>query len=88
MQYDNFANGPNLSDGFSGTSAVNFNGRTSFWAFDIFNADSASGPPVVPPGGTRDATPVPTMSVYGLVLTMLGLLILASRRLPTSVKDR
>jgi hypothetical protein len=79
MQYDNFATGPNLSDGFDGTDAVNFDGRTSFWAFDILNADTSSGPPVVPPGGAY--TPVPTMSIYGLMLTTFGLLLVATRRL-------
>jgi hypothetical protein len=79
MQYDNFATRPNLSDGFEGTDAVNFDGRTSFWAFDILNADTSSGPPVEPPGttGTTAATPIPTMSAYGLVLTALGLLVVA-----------
>ena len=32
------------------------------------------------------ATPVPTMSAYGLVLTMLGLLVAAGRRLRASAK--
>lgn len=86
MQYDNFATGPNLSDGFDGTSAVNFDGRTSFWAFDILNADSSSGPPVVPPGTGAPANAIPTMSAYGLVLTMLGLLLVAGRRLRASAR--
>jgi hypothetical protein len=42
MQYDNFANGPTLADGFGGTGAVNFDGRTSFWAVDIDGVDDAS----------------------------------------------
>ena len=33
-------------------------------------------------------TPVPTMSVYGLILTILGLFVVASRRLRTSAKHR
>ena len=31
-------------------------------------------------------TPVPTISAYGLVLTMLGLMLVAGRRLRTSAK--
>ena len=34
------------------------------------------------------ATPVPTMSAYGLVLTMVGLLVVAARRLRTSAKRK
>jgi hypothetical protein len=74
-QYDNFATGPNLSDGFDGTDAVNFDGRTSFWAFDILNADSASGPPVVPPPSGA-STPIPTLSQWALLLlvALMGLM--------------
>jgi hypothetical protein len=32
------------------------------------------------------ATPIPTLSTYGLVLTMLGFLVVAGRRLRTSTK--
>ncbi len=46
MQYANFPNGPTLADGFQGsgtTGFVDFTGdtRTSFWAFDILNVESA-----------------------------------------------
>ncbi len=46
MQYANFAIGPTLSNGFQGSGTTGFvdvNGdtRTSFWAFDILNVESA-----------------------------------------------
>lgn len=44
-----------------------------------FAADGGSPTPV-------DTTPVPTMSTYGLVLTMLGLLLVAGRRLRASAR--
>ena len=40
-------------------------------------------PPTPPPSA---ATPVPTMSAYGIGLTMLGLLLVAGRRLRASAK--
>jgi len=55
MQYNNFANGPNLSNGFSAAGStftsifncsngqfcdVNANNRNNHWAFDILNVDS------------------------------------------------
>ena len=47
MQYANFANGPTLGDGFSGSGRTGFvdvtgDTRTSFWAFDILNVESAT----------------------------------------------
>ncbi len=42
---------------------------------------SISLPPVTPPVA---ATPVPTMSAYGVLLTILGMLLVASRRLRAS----
>ena len=39
-------------------------------------------------GEVSAATPIPTLSAYGLVLTMLGLLVVAGRRLRTSAKRR
>lgn len=41
-----------------------------------------------PVGVVPAATPVPTLSAYGLVLTMLGLLVVTGRRLRTSAKRR
>ena len=71
-QYSNFAVGPNLSDGFDGSNRVNFGGRSSFWAFDILGADSASGPPVVGPG----SIPIPTLSEWAmwLLVVLMGLI--------------
>lgn len=54
------------------------------WAYestpDAAIAAGATGDPAPAPG---PAAPIPTMSAYGLVLTMLGLLLVASRRLRT-----
>jgi hypothetical protein len=68
-QFDNFANGPTLGDGFLGYSGnPGFDGRTSAWALDILGADSAS----VPLPGT-------------LALLMLGLAAAGvTRRCPRS----
>ena len=44
MAFSNFANGPNLSDGFTGTGSftdVTGDARTTFWAFDILNVEQA-----------------------------------------------
>lgn len=41
-QFPNFAVGPNLSDGFE-NDAVDFDGRTQAFAFDVLNVDIASG---------------------------------------------
>ena len=65
MQFANFANGPNLSDGFSGSGLTGFNGRTNAWAFDVLNVDTAVTPP---PTGT----PVPDGG-SGIALLGLGL---------------
>ena len=43
---------------------------------------------VIPPPVTAPPAPVPTMSTYGLVLTMLGLFLVASRRLRGAVSRR
>jgi hypothetical protein len=44
-QFDNFANGPTLGDGFLGYSGnPDFDGRTSAWALDILIPESASVP--------------------------------------------
>jgi hypothetical protein len=56
QQYDNFANGPALSNGFRYDGVANENFRTGFhddngdkrdahWAFDILNVNDASLPP-------------------------------------------
>jgi hypothetical protein len=77
MEFDNFANGPNLSNGFSNTGNATFtsvfgcsNGRfcdvdgsnrTGAWAFDILGVDTAT----VPPSGVPEPTTV-TMMIAGL----------------------
>lgn len=48
--YSNFANGPNLSNGFRGTGS--FEGRSNQWAFDILNVNSATQVGAVPEPGT------------------------------------
>jgi len=40
------------------------------------------------PAASATATAVPTLPVYGLALTMLGLLLVAGRRLRTSAKRK
>lgn len=74
MDYRNFANGPNLSNGFTGGALspgfidVAGDQRDNHWAFDVLNVDSA----VVPEPGTY------TMMVAGLGLVSF----LARRRRP------
>ena len=42
MAFSNFANGPNLSDGFQNDG--DFGGRTANFAFDVLGANTATGP--------------------------------------------
>jgi hypothetical protein len=67
--------------GFSTQYATGNDALTGFnWAWNItVSATPVSATPA-------SATPVPTISAYGLVLTMLGLLIVAGRRLRASAK--
>lgn len=44
--------------------------------------------PVTPPEPTAPAAPIPTMSIYGLMLTTLGLLLVATRRLRMSARRK
>jgi len=90
MQYDNFANGPNLSDGFLSSSRPTFtsvfgcsNGRfcdvsaanrTGAWAFDILGVDSASTPTPPPPSG------VPEPASVSMMLAGLGVVLLLGKR--------
>lgn len=72
-QYDNFANGPSLSNGFSGYSMTSgFNGRTSAWAFDALNVDNA----VIVPNTPKS---VPTLSEWSISM-LAGLLGVAGWR--------
>jgi hypothetical protein len=48
--FSNFANGPNLSNGFQGTGT--FDGRSSFFAFDILGVEAATQVGAVPEPGT------------------------------------
>lgn len=89
MQYDNFANGPNLSDGFGDTGNPTFtsafgcsNGRfcdvdasnrTGAWAFDILGVDTASVPP--PP-----ISGVPEPATVSMMIAGLGLVALFGKR--------
>ena len=85
MQYDNFANGPNLSDGFLYSNSptftsvfgcsngrfcdVNASNRTGAWAFDILGVDSASTPTTPPPGEAPEPATV-SMMVAGLGIVL------------------
>lgn len=85
MQYDNFANGPNLSNGFLYSTNPTFtsafrcsNGRfcdvaganrTGAWEFDILGVDSASTSTPPPPSGVPEPATV-SMMVAGLGLVL------------------
>ena len=66
--YSNFAIGPNLSDGFENDGT--FNGRTSFYAFDILNVDQA----------IQVAGAVPEPSTWAMMLFGFGAAGVALRR--------
>lgn len=75
-QYNSFANGPTLADGFSGSVYENFSGRDSRWALDILNANSASLGPTyisaIPPA-------IPEPESYALLLAGLGLIAIMKK---------
>jgi hypothetical protein len=50
--------------------------------------DDAVTPPGAPPGAPSGANSIPTLPAYGLALTVLGLLLVAGRRLRASAKRR
>jgi hypothetical protein len=50
MAFSNFANGPNLSNGFENDGS--FNGRNSNWAFDILGVSEATQVGAVPEPST------------------------------------
>jgi hypothetical protein len=88
MQYDNFANGPNLSNGFLYSTSPTFtsvfgcsNGkfcdvggfnRTGAWAFDILGVDSASIPATPPPSDVPEPATVSMMVAGGAVVLLFG----------------
>lgn len=72
-QYDSFASGSLLTDGFSGSGHTNFGSRDSHWAFDILNAESASA-------GASYISPIPEPESYALLLAGLGLIGFMVRR--------
>ena len=86
QQNDNFALGPNLSDGFSqeGIANMNFNDgfvdrfndeqRDAHWALDILNVNSA----------VLIASPVPEPETYSMMLAGLAFIGFALRRRKTS----
>lgn len=89
MQFDNFANEPNLSNGFSNTGRPTFtsvfgcsNGRfcdvdgsnrTNAWAFDILGVTTASSQPQPPSG-------VPEPATVSMMIAGLGIVAFWGRR--------
>ncbi|SFW27826.1 DVUA0089 family protein [Nitrosovibrio sp. Nv17] len=66
-QYDNYIGGFYLSDGFTTTGTVGFDGRSPHWAIDILNvAHAASGDSYV--------AAIPEPETYAMLLAGLGLL--------------
>ena len=77
-QFDSFAVGPLLSDGFRGIDPLfsNFDGRDSHWALDIQNVNAAA----VGASYVSAVSPVPEPESYALLLAGLGLVSLVARR--------
>jgi hypothetical protein len=71
-QYNSFANGPSLADGFRGSFHTNFGYRDSHWALDILNVSSASV-------GSSYISPIPAPESYALLLAGLGLITFVIR---------
>lgn len=83
MEYDNFAIGPNLSNGFSRDGLGNFTAtpvcdvfcdvsgdtRDDHWAFDILGADQATTPSPPPPVMSVPEPGSLGMLVFGLLMT-------------------
>ncbi len=79
-QYANFAIGPNLSNGFEGSDTSGFVDdegftRTSAWAFDVLNADSAELSDTITGGSS--AVQVPMLSEWMLMVLALLLATVA-----------
>jgi hypothetical protein len=88
MQYDNFANEPNLSNGFVNTGNPTFTSifgcsnrrfcdvdgvnRTGAWAFDVLGVDAASVP--TPPSG------VPEPATVSMMIAGLGIVAFFGKR--------
>ena len=66
-EFDNFASGPTLGDGFIGNSIIGFDGRSAAWALDIL--------------GVERALQIPEPA--GLPLAVLGLAAMGVLRRPT-----
>lgn len=77
VAFDGTVTGGNLSGTWSGFNAA------GTWSASPVAAPTPTPTPTPTPGGS---TPVPTMSTYALVLTTLGLLLLAARRLRKSAR--
>jgi len=75
-QFGSFANGPLLSDGFTGSGQYIFGGRDSHWALDIQNVNAAA----VGASYVSAVSPVPEPESYALLLAGLGLVSLVARR--------
>jgi hypothetical protein len=67
MAYSNFANGPNLSNGFENDGS--FNGRNNNWAFDILGVSEAT-----------EVGAVPEPSTWAMMLVGFGAIGFAMRR--------
>ncbi len=80
VAFDGTVTGGNLSGTWSGFNAA------GTWSASPVAAPTPTPPTPTPTPTPGGSTPVPTMSTYALVLTTLGLLLLAARRLRQSAK--
>ena len=79
------ANATSLTFTFSGVDGVTDQSRTES-GIDEVSVTPLSVPP--PPPGASSAAPIPTLSFYGLILVMLGLLVAAGRHFWVSSKRK
>lgn len=75
-QFSSFANGPTLTNGFSGSGQTDFGSRDSHWALDILNVSSAS----IGDSYVSATPPIPEPESYALLLAGLGLVTFMGRR--------